>query len=94
MYYVLNAVLIAEKRPVFKIDRARILNLNQQRDIVPDTEILVDEDTWQKIQVFKQYMDSLRLSESKKYDSIILSRPGLMDSIAMVEELYYSQKSK
>lgn len=54
---------------------------------------LVSEMDMIRISRFKTYMDSL--SRSTKgihiYDSIIQVRPGLMDSIQVMEELYYSQ---
>jgi hypothetical protein len=46
-----------------------------------------------RIDRFKKYMDSLQRSKNGKgiYDSIIKARPGLMDSIKVIEQLYYSQ---
>lgn len=54
----------------------------------------VDEETWGKVQLFKTYMDSLKTNSPKNYDSIVSERPGLMDSIAAIEDIYYSQKIK
>lgn len=46
-----------------------------------------------RINRFKKHMDSLRRSIKGKpeYDSILKARPGLMDSINVIEEIYYSQ---
>lgn len=46
-----------------------------------------------RINRFKRYMDSLSRSEKGRpeYDSILKARPGLMDSIKVIEEIYYSQ---
>ena len=46
-----------------------------------------------RINRFKKHMDSLRLSPSGKIicDSILKTRPGLMDSIRAIEQIYYSQ---
>ena len=46
-----------------------------------------------RINRFKKYMDSLRHSVKGRlvYDSILKARPGLMDSITVIEEIYYSQ---
>jgi hypothetical protein len=54
----------------------------------------VTESDFKKIQAFKKYMDSLRFSTSGKrtYDSILVFRPGLMDSITFLEKIYLSQK--
>lgn len=46
-----------------------------------------------RINRFKKYMDSLKKTASGRpvYDSILKTRPGLMDSIQVIEQLYYSQ---
>lgn len=46
-----------------------------------------------RINRFKKYMDSLSKSPKGRpvYDSILKARPGLMDSIHVIEEIYYSQ---
>ena len=54
----------------------------------------IDEETWSKVLVFRNYMDSLKANASKNYDSILKARPGLMDSIRAIEGIYYSQKIK
>jgi hypothetical protein len=56
--------------------------------------IIVDEESFFKVQVFRKYMDSLKVHNTTSYDSIVLTRPGLMDSIAILESFYYSQKIK
>jgi hypothetical protein len=56
-------------------------------------EPLVSDRDIKRIYSFKKYMDSLRGPQEGKivYDSILKARPGLMDSIQAVEQLYYSQ---
>jgi hypothetical protein len=54
----------------------------------------VDENTYRRIQLFKLYMDSLKTFNKKNFDSILQSRPGLMDSVKMLEAIYRSQKQK
>jgi len=60
--------------------------------LTPDNS--VDEQTFQNIQAFKKYMDSLKQAGSKEYDSILTVRPFLMDTVLMLEQIYYSQKQK
>lgn len=60
--------------------------------IAPDNS--VDEETFNQIQQFKQYLDSLKQSRSYLYDSILSARPLLMDTVLMLEQIYYSQKQK
>jgi len=44
-----------------------------------------------EIERFKAYMEKLRQTASGKqtYDSLVRARPGLMDSIALVEKIYH-----
>jgi hypothetical protein len=46
----------------------------------------------EKIAVFRRYMDSLGRSAAgiKIHDSIVLMRPGLLDSLVKLENYYYS----
>ena len=48
---------------------------------------------FEKIVRFRRYIDSLGLSPTGKklYDSILHYRPGLLDSITIVEQYYHSQ---
>lgn len=52
----------------------------------------VDEETARNIIAFRQYMDSLKKFKRPQYDSIITTRPHLMDSVAMLEQVYNLQK--
>ncbi len=60
--------------------------------IAPDNS--VDDETFHQIQQFKKYLDSLKQSKSYLYDSIVTARPFLMDTVIMLEQIYYSQKQK
>ena len=68
------------------------------KHINPESEfqhkIIVSEDEMQRIQRFKKYMDSLKASESGKirHDNLMKDRPGLMDSIQLIEQIYHQQK--
>lgn len=46
-------------------------------------ELIVDEQTYQQIQAFKQ---------SSIYDSTIKARPRLLDSLELLESIYHSQE--
>lgn len=58
--------------------------------------IIISEDEYKKIHRFRYYMDSLARSPSGKqlYESILSQRPGLMDSILLIENIYQSQNKK
>jgi hypothetical protein len=51
------------------------------------------QEMWQ-VSSFKRYMDSLKSSLDGRplYDSILKARPNLLDTIAMLEELYLLQQ--
>jgi hypothetical protein len=95
IYLFTNAIVSPEiKQPAFKIDQVDVpKHINKTADeLIPEAS--VDEATFQKIQGFKKYMDSLRQEKSYLYDSINTVRPFLMDTVMMLEEIYYSQKQK
>jgi len=56
--------------------------------------MIVSEREFKQIEAFKNYIDSLRKTASGNIiaDSILLLRPGLMDSIEQLELLYHYQK--
>lgn len=58
--------------------------------------VIITKEEYEKIEHFKQYVDSLAVSPSGKklHDSILISRPGLVDSIIFLENIYQSQVKK
>ena len=95
LYIVTAAILNIRFQSNFKIEHLSVPKIEDKKyDTTIEPNILVDEESWNKIQYFKRYIDSLRENGSKEVDSILGQRPGLMDSIAMLEEIYYSQKTK
>lgn len=64
-------------------------NASQQVMIISKTD-------YQRIIRFRGYMDSLARSPAGKavHDSIVLTRPGLPDSIRLIEMIYQSQTKK
>jgi hypothetical protein len=57
---------------------------------------LVNPQTIEKIKSFRRYTDSLRRSPDGRmlYDSMLRTRPGLMDSVALLEELFHAQQKQ
>lgn len=55
-----------------------------------------DTQTMKQIKAFHSYMDNLAMSESgrKTRDSILEARPGLLDSIRIVETMYNNKKDE
>ncbi len=52
----------------------------------------VEEKTFQDIQVYKVFLDSVKSGNPSLYDHIMAEHPGLLDSMRLLEQLYYSQK--
>lgn len=46
----------------------------------------------QRIHAFKQHIDSLRLFHPEQYRQLQQARPGLLDSLNMIEQYYSSNK--
>ena len=81
LYLVANAVFTKPKSSI-KIDRIDVPgNFDETGDKL--NELIVDEQTYRQIQAFKK---------SSFYDSTIRARPGLQDSIKLLESIYHSQK--
>lgn len=53
---------------------------------------IISKTEFEKITSFRKYMDSLGRSPTgkKTYDSIVSDRPGLLDSLTILENYYYS----
>lgn len=47
--------------------------------------------SYKQLQVFSDYMDSLKKASRSQYDSIVAARPGLMDSVLFLEQIYLQQ---
>lgn len=95
VYLVVNAIASpAKTEHIFKPQPVEMpKHFDKSGDeLIPEAS--VDEETFHKVQGFKKYMDSLKQQKSYLYDSIINARPFLMDTVLMLEEIYYSQKQK
>jgi len=94
LYCIAKAILPDQNVSPFRAEHTSVPKLPEMDNQESNTNVLISDETLQTINAFKEYMDSLRLNGSKIYDSIISNRPHLMDSINMLEEMYYSQQLK
>ena len=96
IYLIASSVFSAEqKQQSFEIQQMDIpKHFNKTGDETVIPEATVDEQTYLQIQDFRKYMDSLKLNRANEYDSILQARPGLIDSVQALEQIYYSQKQK
>lgn len=92
LYLVINAVT-RPAAPKLHVDQVNVpKHFNRAGDEETVGSGYVDEATFQNITAFKQYMDSLKTFKRPQYDSIIRARPHLMDSVALLEQVYNLQK--
>ncbi len=78
----------------FSITHIKRLAYTQETgDEVKYTNAVISKSEYERIHRFRRYMDSLARSPTGKalHDSIVAHRPGLMDSIQIVENIYQSQ---
>ncbi|MFV5692888.1 hypothetical protein ACM55K_12750 [Flavobacterium sp. LT1R49] len=68
-------------------------NILQMRKQMIDSNLSISKIELESIVHFRQYIDSLGRSPTGKklYDSIMQCRPGLLDSLSIVENQYHSQ---
>lgn len=96
IYLVANSIISPDKIQngfeIQQMDVPKHFNKAGDEDITP--EAYVDEETYQQIKQFRNYMDSLKQKARNEYNSILQARPGLMDSVQMLEQIYLSQKQK
>ncbi len=64
-------------------------------DMRAPAEIITDED-YRQLRRFDAYCDSLRSTPAgaRALDSILLSRPGLVDSVRAIEQMYLRERGK
>ena len=96
IYLIVNSVFNPERKQkaleIQQMDIPKHFNKSGDETIMP--EATIDEQTYLQIQDFRKYMDSLKLNRTNEYDSILQARPGLMDSVQVLEQIYLSQKQK
>ncbi|MCA6440686.1 MAG: hypothetical protein IM581_12190 [Chitinophagaceae bacterium] len=96
IYLIVNSVISPDRKQnsfdVQQMDVPKHFDKLGDENLIP--EAYVDEETYQQVKQFLNYMDSLKQKRSNEYDSILQARPGLMDSMQMLEQIYLSQKQK
>ncbi len=96
IYLIVNSVFSPERKQkaleIQQMDIPKHFNKTGDETVMP--EATIDEQTYLQIQDFRKYMDSLKLNRTNEYDSILQARPGLMDSVQMLEQIYLSQNQK
>lgn len=94
IYCVVEAFTKREKSKAVKIDRLSVPRYyDKNGDESTPSDFFITKKEHEEIQGFQKYMDSLHHSKKgfRIYDSIMLNRPGLLDSVNQLEELYQQQ---
>lgn len=96
IYFITNSLLSRRASSFTVAPVTNPPNAGKSGDENTKALVIVSNSEYEKIQRFKRYMDSLARSPSGKilYDSIRNNRPGLMDSILLIETIYQSQNKK
>ncbi|MBS1655370.1 MAG: hypothetical protein JSU05_11030 [Bacteroidetes bacterium] len=94
IYCIVSAFLKRDKKQAVTIDRIHVPQYYDKNgdDLLPQ-DFLISKKEYEELLAFQSYMDSLHQSKSGQriYDSIMLCRPGLSDSINQLEKLYQQQ---
>ncbi|STO10824.1 hypothetical protein [Flavobacterium hibernum] len=75
-----------------------VIPITKPANVIPlkekplELSTIISKTEFEKITSFRKYMDSLGRSPTgkKTYDSIVSDRPGLLDSLTIIENYYYS----
>jgi len=95
-YYIATAITATDKNAgIIQSGKIKMPKYYGETDDAK-AEMLITENEYASVQVFRKYMDSLQQDNKGKviYDSILHARPGLMDSAKMLEYLYQLQNQK
>lgn len=95
--YTAGAALLYPKKGIqlFKPSAIKQLEIIYKDDRKNHQQLTIaDSITAEKIRHLMTYFDSLQKKQPKQYDSILQSRPGLMDSIRMLAQFYSSQQKQ
>jgi hypothetical protein len=95
IYTIYDSLNTGKPKSNFKIEQIQTSRhiIDAESDYKTEKSTVSDKTYWQ-ITRFKHYMDSLKQTNGKQYDSILHARPGLMDSVRVLEEIYLSEKIK
>lgn len=96
VYFIASSVMSRKASSITVIHFKQPPNAVKSGDENTKALVIVSEAEYIKILRFKLYMDSLARSPSGKelYESILSERPGLMDSVLLIEKIYQSQNKK
>jgi hypothetical protein len=95
IYFIVITLLKKDQLgKIISIDRLTVPKYYDKTDEeYPHPDFFITKQQHEEMQAFQIYMDSLHQSKTGKpiYDSIVILRPHLLDSVKALEEIYQSQ---
>ena len=86
---ILRGVSTKEKpAPALHIDQATLPRHYDKSGVPRGSADQLDLELSAQLRFFKKYMDSLARHDLRQYDRMLQQRPGLMDSVRALEEIY------
>ena len=91
--YLIIGALIGEKKeaPTLYIEQTSVPKHYDEAGDAGVGEDKLDGHTAEQLKAVKTYMDSLARHDPKAYDSLLLGRRGLMDTVRALEEIYLTK---
>lgn len=91
--YLIIGALIGEKKeaPTLYIEQTSVPKHYDEAGDAGVGEDKLDVHTAEQLKAVKTYMDSLARHDRKAYDSLLLGRRGLMDTVRALEEFYLTK---
>lgn len=92
IYLIVNSFSNNKSRNITIAPITKPTNHIPLKEKPPELNTIISKTEFEKITNFRKYMDSLGRSPTgkKTYDSIVSGRPGLLDSLTIIENYYYS----
>jgi hypothetical protein len=91
IYLVIDALESKRaKNTLLRVDRAAVpKHFKKGGDEVSRGEAKQDVEVHREVQLFRHYLDSLQERHPAAYDSLMEARPHLIDSIRLLEDIYF-----
>lgn len=92
IYLIVNSFSPKKNRNITVTPITKPTNLVPTKEKPLKLNTIISKTEFEKITSFRKYMDSLGRSPTgkKTHDSIVLNRPGLLDSLTIIENYYYA----
>src|SRR5437868_187117 len=83
--FIVDAFIRKPGPGAIKVTHMKIVPLIQDKE---ESVKVMSAEAFVRLQRFRKYMDSIRVCDGMHYDSIVIARPGLMDSVSILENIY------